>query len=168
MSGYLISRCIEKIDSERNTRLFRMTALPYPIPTSAGVSKRMRGNRRRDTRAELAIRSALHRRGLRFRVDLPIRVPGRLVRPDVVFTKARIAVFVDGCFWHCCPEHGNSPQANQSYWQQKLARNVARDQIVDAALTTSGWRIMRSWEHEDPAIVADRIETAYRSAQPVD
>lgn len=124
----------------------------------------MRRNRRRDSRAELALRRELHRRGLRFRVDLPIRVPGRLVRPDVVFTRAYLAVFVDGCFWHCCPEHGNVPKANRPYWQPKLARNVARDRAVDSVLSTAGWRVLRSWEHEDPRAVADHVEAEYRQA----
>jgi DNA mismatch endonuclease (patch repair protein) len=134
-----------------------MAPLPYPQPTSAEVSARMRRNPRRDTGPELAVRSELHRRGLRFRKDLPLRVPGRVVRPDVVFTRARLAVFVDGCFWHRCPEHGNVPRANGGYWQPKLERNVARDRAVDAALGEAGWRVLRVWEHESPAVVADRV-----------
>lgn len=117
----------------------------------------MRRNPRRDTGPELAVRSELHRRGLRFRKDLPLRVPGRVVRPDVVFTRARLAVFVDGCFWHRCPEHGNVPRANGDYWQPKLERNVARDRAVDAALGGAGWRVLRAWEHEAPGVVADRV-----------
>jgi DNA mismatch endonuclease, patch repair protein len=124
----------------------------------------MRRNRRRDSRAELALRAELHRLGLRFRVDLPLRVPGRVVRPDVVFTRARLAVFVDGCFWHCCPEHGNTPRANSDYWQPKLARNVARDRAVDAALGVTGWRVLRAWEHENPRQVAARVQRAYQHA----
>ncbi|HEU5252055.1 MAG TPA: DNA mismatch endonuclease Vsr [Solirubrobacterales bacterium] len=121
----------------------------------------MRRNRRRDTRPELALRSELHRRGLRFRVDMPLQAGGRLIRPDVVFTRAQIAVFVDGCFWHCCPEHGNQPQANTDYWKPKLARNVARDHLVDAALSEEGWKVVRAWEHEEAAAVAERVEYAY-------
>ncbi len=120
----------------------------------------MRRNPRRDTRPELAVRSELHRRGLRFRKDLPLRVPGRVVRPDVVFTRARLAVFVDGCFWHRCPEHGNVPKANGAYWQPKLERNVTRDRAVDAALTADGWRVLRAWEHEPPDDVATRVLVA--------
>lgn len=135
--------------------------MPYPAPTSPAVSNRMRRVGRRDSRAELALRSELHRRGLRFRVDLPIRLSERIVRPDVVFTRARLAVFVDGCFWHCCPEHGNQPKANTDYWQPKLARNVARDRNVDTALAAGSWQVLRAWEHEDPATVADRVERAY-------
>lgn len=139
----------------------RPVPLPYPEPTDAAVSKRMRQNRRRDSRAELSLRSELHRRGLRFRVDMALRVGGRHIRPDVVFTRARIAVFVDGCFWHCCPEHGNQPRANTDYWGPKLARNVARDRAVDAALNNAGWEVMRAWEHELPSAVADRVEQLY-------
>jgi DNA mismatch endonuclease, patch repair protein len=131
--------------------------LPYPQPTSPAVSARMRRNPRRDTGPEIALRSELHRRGLRFRKDLPLRVPGRVVRPDVVFTRARVAVFVDGCFWHACPIHGNQPRANTEYWRPKLARNVARDRAVDSALQAAGWRVLRAWEHEPPASVADRL-----------
>ena len=132
-------------------------ALPYPKPTSPEVSLRMRRNPRRDTRPEIALRSELHRRGLRFRKDLPLRVTGRVVRPDVVFTRPRLAVFVDGCFWHACPLHGNEPRANTDYWQPKLARNVARDRAVDDALQASGWRVLRAWEHESVQAVADRV-----------
>lgn len=107
------------------------------------------------------LRSELHGRGLRFRVDLPIRVPGRVVRPDVVFTRVHLAVFVDGCFWHRCLEHGNVPRANSGYWGPKLDRNVARDREVDSALSAAGWEVLRAWEHDDPAAVADRVERAY-------
>jgi DNA mismatch endonuclease (patch repair protein) len=132
--------------------------LPYPKPTSPEVSARMRRNPRRDTRPEVALRSELHRRGLRFRKDLPLRAPGRVVRPDVAFTRARVAIFVDGCFWHVCPVHGNQPRVNTDYWRPKLARNVARDRAVDSALQAAGWRVLRAWEHEPPASVADRVE----------
>jgi DNA mismatch endonuclease, patch repair protein len=120
----------------------------------------MRRNPRRDTRPEVALRSELHRCGLRFRKDLPLRVPGRVVRPDVTFTRARLAVFVDGCFWHACPIHGNQPRANTEYWEPKLARNVARDRAVDAALATAGWRVLRAWEHEPPRDIAERVKAA--------
>lgn len=134
-----------------------MAPLPYPQPTSDDVSLRMRRNPRRDTGPELALRSELHRRGLRFRKDLPLRLPGRVVRPDVVFTLARLAVFVDGCFWHACPIHGNQPRANTDYWQPKLERNVARDHAVDEALTAAGWQVLRAWEHEPAPEIADRV-----------
>jgi len=136
--------------------------LPYPHPTSDAVSKRMRANPRCDTKPETALRSALHRLGLRFRKDLPLRLADRIVRPDVVFTRARLAVFVDGCFWHRCPEHGNVPRANGAYWGPKLERNVARDRAVDDALAAAGWRVVRAWEHEDVADVAAAVAARLR------
>ena len=137
-----------------------MSGLPYPHPTSPEVSGRMRRNPRRGTKPETALRSELHRRGLRFRKDFPVRTELRVVRPDVVFTRARLAVFVDGCFWHVCPIHGNHPRMNRAYWAPKLARNVERDRAVDKALTEESWRIVRAWEHEDPKDAADRVEAA--------
>jgi DNA mismatch endonuclease, patch repair protein len=117
----------------------------------------MRRNLRSGTRPEVLVRSELHRRGLRFRKDLPLRLSDRVVRPDIVFTRARLAVFIDGCFWHACPIHGNQPRANTDYWGPKLARNVARDRAVDAALAAAGWQVLRVWEHEDPVASADRV-----------
>ena len=108
----------------------------------------MRANRKTDSGPELALRSAMHRRGLRYRIGLAIAAAGIRVAPDVVFTRARAAVFVDGCFWHCCPEHGVSPSSNTAYWTPKLARNVERDRRVNAALRADGWAVIRVWEHE--------------------
>jgi len=134
-----------------------MGALPYPSPLNAQVSKRMSRNPRRDTRPERALRSALHARGARFRVDHKLRLGSLTVRPDVVFTRWRIAVFLDGCFWHSCPTHGNLPQRNRDYWEPKLRRNVDRDRRIDAALGGAGWRVIRAWEHEDKDAVAGRV-----------
>lgn len=127
----------------------------------------MRRNRRTDSAPEIAVRSALYRRGHRFRKHLPVRTPERLTHPDIVFTRARLAVFVDGCFWHCCPTHGNQPGANTDYWRPKLKRNVARDRAVDEALGNSGWTVLRAWEHEDPGAIADRVEQALQRAAEV-
>lgn len=135
-----------------------MPALPYPHPTDPAVSRRMRANRRTGTDPEMALRSELHRRGLRFRKDLPLRVRDRVVRPDIVFTRARLAVFVDGCFWHACAEHGTQPKANTDYWRPKLERNVARDRSVNEALADAGWRVLRAWEHEPVSDVARRVQ----------
>jgi DNA mismatch endonuclease (patch repair protein) len=135
-----------------------MAVLPYPHPTSPEVSARMRRNPRRDTGPEVALRSELHRRGLRFRKDLALRVPGRVVRPDIAFTRRQLAVFIDGCFWHACPIHGNQPRANTDYWRPKLERNVARDQAVNIALGAAGWHVLRAWEHEPIDVVATRVE----------
>ena len=138
-----------------------MVPLPYPRPTNVDVSARMRRNLRRDTKPELALRRALHAAGLRYRVDYRVRTDDRLVRPDVVFTRVQLAVFVDGCFWHRCPVHGNSPRANGAYWGPKLDRNVARDRAVNCALQAAGWAVMRVWEHEDPQLAAQRVAAAY-------
>ena len=135
--------------------------------TSTAVSNAMRGNRRTDTKPELRIRSALHRRGLRFRKDFTLVASGLRVRPDVVFTRAKVAVFVDGCYWHRCPKHGTSPSANANYWLTKLDRNVARDRLVDAALIAERWIVVRIWEHEvmtDPEGCATRIAVPARKA----
>ncbi|MDQ1438214.1 MAG: mismatch endonuclease, patch repair protein [Acidimicrobiaceae bacterium] len=107
----------------------------------------MRSNRGRDTGPELALRSALHRRGYRFRVNhRPLRGVRRTV--DVAFTRWKVAVFVDGCFWHGCPEHRTVPATNRAYWEPKLARNVERDRETEGLFGASGWRVVRVWEHE--------------------
>jgi DNA mismatch endonuclease (patch repair protein) len=124
----------------------------------------MKGNRKRDTTPEVKVRAALHARGLRFRKNYSIKPDqGRSIRPDVVLTRARIAIFVDGCFWHRCPEHGNEPRVNLGYWRPKLDRNVERDRQTDARLEAAGWAVCRVWEHEDPASAADRIVEMIRA-----
>jgi DNA mismatch endonuclease, patch repair protein len=116
---------------------------------SSNVSRAtMLANRRTDTGPERRLRSELHRRGLRFRKDHPILAAGRRVRPDVVFTRRRVAVFVDGCFWHSCPLHAQTPKANSDYWVPKLAATVQRDRRNDEALKEAGWTVIRIWEHE--------------------
>ena len=108
----------------------------------------MRANRRTDTKPELALRHALHKLGYRYRKDYRLDLDsGRRVRPDIAFTARKVAVFVDGCFWHACPEHGSKPRANEWYWGPKLVRNVERDRINDAALILAGWTVVRLWEH---------------------
>ncbi|MDC7121865.1 very short patch repair endonuclease [Cellulomonas fimi] len=119
--------------------------------------------KRRDTAAELALRRELHRRGLRYRVAYP--VPGQRRRTiDVAFTRARVAVLVDGCFWHGCPEHGTKPRANSQWWTAKLAANYARDRDTDRLLEEHGWTVVRVWEHEVSCSAADRVEAAVRRA----
>ena len=125
----------------------------------------MRANRQRDTKPEVAVRSLLHARGLRFRKHYAINLPARTVSPDIVFSKQKVAVFVDGCFWHACPTHGNLPRANTTYWKPKLERNVQRDRAVDAALHAAGWWVVRAWEHEAPADVAARVAAALERRQ---
>lgn len=125
----------------------------------------MKGNRKRDTKPEIALRSALHRAGLRFRKDFPIRPDaGRMIRADIVFTRARLAVLVDGCFWHSCPAHGTKPRSNTDYWELKLARNTERDREVDERLRGDGWLVVRVWEHESPESATARISMTLRAA----
>lgn len=122
----------------------------------------MQGNRSVDTRPEIALRSELHRLGLRFRKNQRA-IEGVRCRPDVVFRGARVAVFVDGCFWHRCPEHGTSPRANAPYWRAKLDRNVQRDRLNDLAFSNAGWTVIRVWEHEEPSSAAGRVATLVRA-----
>lgn len=129
-----------------------------PDPSSAAVSRQMARMPRRDTKPEKRLRSELHRRGLRFRVDFSA-LPGR---PDIAFPRARLAIFVDGCFWHACPDHGVLPKANREWWRQKLDRNVERDREKDAALARLGWRSVHVWEHEPVDAAASRIEGLWR------
>jgi DNA mismatch endonuclease (patch repair protein) len=123
----------------------------------------MRANRKTGSKPEVRLRSALHRRGLRFRKNQLIRLSTLRVRPDIVFPSRKVAVFVDGCFWHQCPEHGVSPRSNNEYWGPKLDRNVARDANVLRVLSCHGWTCVRAWEHEDIERVADRVEDVLRA-----
>jgi DNA mismatch endonuclease (patch repair protein) len=126
----------------------------------------MQANRRRDTRPEVAIRSMLHARGLRFRIDRPIPVrQGRPIRPDLVFSASRVAVFVDGCFWHGCPVHGTSPKTNADYWLSKIAENRRRDARNSASLEAEGWIVIRAWAHEPPQDVVTRVAAAIDRAK---
>lgn len=128
----------------------------------------MKGNRRADTKPELALRRALHGQGYRYRKDFRLDLDGGVkVRPDIVFTARRVAVFVDGCFWHCCPEHGRQPAANTWYWEPKLRRNVERDRAADAALGHAGWTVVRLWEHESlEEAVAAVVQAVRASSAP--
>ena len=121
----------------------------------------MQANRSRDTAPERELRSALHRLGLRFRKHVALLPHGR-GRADVVFTRAKVAVFLDGCFWHGCPEHATNPEAHRSYWAPKLRRNRDRDTETSVALRESGWTVLRIWEHEDLSDAAGRVEALYR------
>lgn len=124
----------------------------------------------RDTPHELAVRRELHRRGLRYRVDVRPE-PSVPRRADIVFTRARVAVFCDGCWWHGCPEHPKAAKANSEWWQEKIETNRRRDADTTARLEAAGWLVVRAWEHEDVAQVADRIVAAVsgrNSTQPED
>lgn len=123
------------------------------------VSAQMKRMPRASTGPEILIRRELHKRGLRYRVNHP-RLPGR---PDIALTGARIAVFVDGCFWHACPDHCVSPKNNRDWWKNKLERNVARDREKNTQLDLMGWTVVHIWEHEDPADAANWIEQLWRS-----
>ena len=130
--------------------------------SSEHARRTMRANRRRDTKPELTLRSLLHSRGLRFRVDsAPFK--GVRTRADVVFSKAKIAVFVDGCFWHGCPEHFVSPKTNADYWSAKIAKNRERDERVNRIMFEAGWAVIHVWEHDDPESAASLVEQSWRS-----
>ncbi|MFI7584031.1 very short patch repair endonuclease [Kocuria sp. M1N1S27] len=132
---------------------------PFPVgaASSEAVTSRMKRQLARDTNPELLLRRHLHRSGLRYRVDAPLPgMPRR--RADVLFTRWKVAVFVDGCFWHCCPVHGVAPKANAEWWSTKLGRNVQRDRETDASLRAQGWQVLRFWEHEDMHVAAQSVQ----------
>jgi len=116
----------------------------------------MRSTKQKNTPAEVALRRELHRRGFRYRVDYPMPDITR-ARPDIAFPRAKVAIFVDGCFWHSCPIHATRPRANREWWEAKLAANVERDRRHDRELEAAGWTVFHVWEHEDPIDAADRI-----------
>ena len=119
-----------------------------PPAKDAGVSARMRAQRERDTALEKRLRVLLFAAGYRYRVHYP--VPGTRRTIDVAFIRRRVAVFVDGCFWHCCPEHGTLPGTNTEWWRAKLRTNVERDRNTDSRLRQAGWTVIRLWEHVPP------------------
>lgn len=119
----------------------------------------------RDTAPELGLRRELHARGLRYRLDRAI-LQGVRRRPDIVFTPARVAVFVDGCFWHGCPEHATWPRTNAEFWREKIETNKQRDRDTDERLAAAGWLSVRIWEHEDAAQAAARIEAVVGARRP--
>lgn len=126
------------------------------------VSRRMSRTRRRDTKAELVVRRMLHARGHRYRVDhqpiASIRRTG-----DIVFTRARVAILIDGCFWHGCPDHFVIPRTRTDWWLDKIEANQRRDEETTRLWTEGGWTVLRFWEHEDPADVVEHIERSLRS-----
>jgi len=120
----------------------------------------MRGNRRANTRPEMAVRRALHRAGFRYRVDFGIRTDAGLIHVDIAFPRQRLAVFVDGCFWHSCPAHGRRPASNPKYWDAKLRRNIERDARNGVSLAESGWDVLRIWEHVPAPEAVRRVALA--------
>jgi DNA mismatch endonuclease (patch repair protein) len=139
-----------------------MTLPPRPQASSPEALRRMLTTRRRDTEAEVAVRRLLHSNGLRFRVDRVILSDMRR-RADIVFVSARVAVFVDGCFWHSCPRHRTRPKANARWWALKLEENRRRDLQTNRRLRKAGWHVERVWEHEAPAVAAARIAKIVRA-----
>ena len=140
----------------------RRQAPDEPQPTSRStdpaVSRRMKATRRRDTGAEMRIRSALHQRGWRYRVDTRVE-PDVGGRPDLAFTRRRVAVFIDGCFWHGCPEHFTKPNTRSAWWAEKIAQNRARDRRTTVSLEARGWTVLRVWEHVPTAVAVEHIES---------
>ncbi len=117
---------------------------------------------RRDTKPELAVRRVLHRRGLRYRTSVRPLV-GLRCQADIVFTRAKVACFVDSCHWHACEQHLRLPRTNTEWWEQKLAWTKERDARNNRVLREAGWTVIRIWEHEDPVDAANRIEHAVRA-----
>jgi DNA (cytosine-5)-methyltransferase 1 len=154
----------------RSSGTARQVRRATPPASSDVVRDRMLNTKRRDTKPELELRSALHRLGLRFRVDVPIN--GSRRRSDIVLTRDKVVVYVDGCFWHGCPEHGTIPKQNRQWWIDKLVANRQRDDDTDADLAAHGWTVLRFWEHEDPLgaaaavrdVVVSRRKSTSRSA----
>lgn len=130
-------------------------------PPSEQVSARMSRQKTRDTLAEVSVRRTLFARGLRFRVNYPVPRHGRRTI-DIAFPRVRVAVFIDGCFWHGCPVHGTIPHANTEWWMKKIQTNRARDSETSEWLEAEGWIVMRFWEHDLPDRVADDVESVVR------
>jgi DNA mismatch endonuclease (patch repair protein) len=130
--------------------------------SSEGTRRSMQANKGRDTKPELALRRAVHALGLRYRVSAR-PLPGIRRTADLVFTRVRVAIFLDGCFWHGCPVHHTKAAANAEYWAEKVARNRQRDAETDRLLSEAGWLVIRVWEHEDSVDAAVRVAEQVRS-----
>ncbi|MCK0517650.1 very short patch repair endonuclease [Williamsia sp. DF01-3] len=121
----------------------------------------MSRQRRKNTAPEVEVRRELHARGVRFRTDVKLERDLR-TRADIAWRRLKLAIFIDGCFWHGCPEHATRPAANAEWWAVKLDGNIARDRRTDAILADRGWTVLRFWEHQAPADVADAIVAVLR------
>jgi DNA mismatch endonuclease, patch repair protein len=130
-----------------------------PPASSPEALARMQRQGRRDTKPELALRSALHRRGHRFTVDRPV-LPGLRRRADIVFSRKRVIVLIDGCFWHSCPQHRTAPKANADWWREKLEANRRRDRDTDRRLEEASWTVVRIWAHLPIDEAVERVEAA--------
>ncbi len=133
-----------------------------PPASSPEIRRRMQRQAQRDTGPELALRRAAWRLGLRYRVDVA-PVKGLRRRADLVFTKPRVAVYVDGCFWHSCPDHGTVPKSNRAWWVTKLEANARRDRDTDVRLAEAAWGVVRVWEHDNVDTAAQRVLAAVRA-----
>ena len=152
----------QKASSQRpdgSTATKRLPATPPP----SSASKSMKANRSSGTKPELALRRELFRQGLRYRVGVQLVLPDRKVRPDIVFPRRKVAVFLDGCFWHGCPVHGRMPSDPTGYWRAKIGRNQRRDVLVDDELRVAGWTVVRVWEHETLLAAASRVREVVTS-----
>jgi DNA mismatch endonuclease (patch repair protein) len=129
---------------------------PRVAPSSPEASRRLSRVRQKGTLAELDLRRALHAKGLRYRLHQPLLTKPRRVA-DIVFPRARVAIFVDGCFWHGCPKHASWPKSNADFWREKIEANRSRDADTDQRLKALGWQVVRIWEHEDAGDAAKRI-----------
>lgn len=123
-------------------------------PSSPQTSRRMAKVRQTGTSAEVAVRRELYRNGLRYRVDYEVLKKPRRVA-DVAFPGLKIAIFVDGCFWHGCPKHGTWPKQNAEFWRQKIEKNRLRDADTNSKLVDIGWTVLRFWEHLSPVEAAE-------------
>lgn len=133
-------------------------------PSSPESSRRMAKVRQKGTEAELALRRELHRSGLRYRINFEVlRKPRRVA--DIIFPGLKIAVFVDGCFWHGCPQHATWPKQNSEFWRQKIETNRARDADTDARLRALNWTVIRIWEHESPVVAAEKVSLLVAQAK---
>ncbi|MBB6173356.1 DNA mismatch endonuclease (patch repair protein) [Nocardiopsis mwathae] len=135
--------------------------------SSEAVRKSMRSNKGRDTKPELAVRRAVHARGLRYRVSAR-PLPDLRRTADLVFIRSKVAVFIDGCFWHGCPEHHTGSKTNAAFWADKVRRNRERDRETDTLLTKAGWTVIRSWEHEATEAVVERIIRVVKDRRAVE
>lgn len=147
------------------TRIHKQRQGPVPAGSWASsevVRRQMQANKSRDTRPERMLRTQVHRLGLRYRVAAK-PLPKLRRTADLVFTRAHVAVFLDGCFWHGCPDHYRPSKRNEDFWQGKIAANRERDIETDSLLCEAGWTVVRVWEHENPEEAADRIAVAVRS-----
>jgi DNA mismatch endonuclease (patch repair protein) len=149
-----------------------LVPVPGQLTTSASrswassetVRRQMQANKGRDTKPELALRSRIHRTGLRYKVGIR-PLPGIRRTADMVFTRARVAVFMDGCYWHGCPDHYRPARRNEKFWREKIDGNRARDAETDRLLRDAGWTVVRVWEHEELEAAAERVRTAVLSKQ---